>query len=138
MRQMPYICDINHRTPLAMKPSPTELPLLKALWSHRELSARELHEHVAGQLGWSLSSTRKTLDRMLDKGLVTTEERHGVKLYRAGVEKVTTLAGLTRQFVRAVLEIDGPLPASSFGGSKILTLDELQELERLLDKEPEE
>jgi len=121
-----------------MKPSPTELPLLKALWAQTELSARELHGHVAEQLGWSLSSTRKTLDRMVDKGLVTTGERHGVKLYRPGVEKVSTLATLTREFARSVLEVDGPVPASSFSGSRILSDAELAELEALLEEGADE
>lgn len=116
-----------------MKPSPTELPLLKALWSQTELSARELHDHVSVQLGWSLSSTRKTLERMVDKGLVISGERHGVKLFRPGVDKVSTLAMLTRDFARVVLEIDGPVSASSFSGSKILTDAELAELDSLLD-----
>ncbi|MEX3011760.1 BlaI/MecI/CopY family transcriptional regulator [Hoeflea sp. TYP-13] len=118
-----------------MQPSPSELPLLKALWSNDRLSARELHDRVASQLGWSLSSTRKTLDRMIDKGLVAAEDQHGMKVYRAAVEKVSTLAGLTRQFARAVLEIDGPLPTSSFTGSKILSEDELEELQKFLDEE---
>ena len=118
-----------------MQPSPSELPFLKALWANRELSARELHENVASELGWSLSSTRKTIERMTEKGLVTADERHGIKVYRAAVDKISTLAGLTRQFARAVLEIDGPLPASSFTGSRILTQNELEELQRFLDEE---
>ena len=118
-----------------MQPSTSELPLLKALWTYRELSARELHERVASELGWSLSSTRKTIERMIEKGLVSSDERHGIKIYRPAVDKISTLAGLTRQFARAVLEIDGPLPASSFTGSRILNAQELEELQRFLDEE---
>lgn len=118
-----------------MHPSPSELPLLKALWSTPQLSARELHEQVSGELGWSLSSTRKTLDRMIDKGLISAHDQHGLRVYRASVSKVSTLAAMTRQFARAVLEIDGPLPASSFTGSKILTDDEIEELQRFLEDE---
>ncbi len=118
-----------------MQPSPSELPLLKALWSKPQLSARELHDQVAGELGWSLSSTRKTLDRMIDKGLITVHDQHGLRVYRASVDKISTLAEMTRQFARAVLEIDGPLPASSFTGSKILSHEELEELQKFLDEE---
>ena len=81
-----------------MKPSPSELPLLKVLWSENELSARELH------------------------------------VSRAGIGKMSTLAALTRQFAKSVLEIDGPMPASSFGGSRILSAEELAELEALLEE----
>lgn len=117
-----------------MKPSPSELPLLKVLWSENELSARELHEHIASRLDWSLSSTRKTLERMVEKGMVTCADKHGVRVYRAGIGKMSTLAALTRQFAKAVLEIDGPMPASSFGGSRILSAEELAELEALLEE----
>ena len=49
-------------------PSITELTVLKALWKQQPLSAREIHQHIEDELGWSFSSTRKTLERMLDKG----------------------------------------------------------------------
>lgn len=118
-----------------MHPSPSELPLLKALWSKPQLSARELHDQVAVELGWSLSSTRKTLDRMIDKGLIAAHDQHGLRIYRASVDKISTLADMTRLFASAVFEIDGPLPASSFTGSKILSHEELEELQRFLDEE---
>ena len=39
-------------------PSMSELCLLKALWKEQPLSAREIHQRVAPELGWSFSSTR--------------------------------------------------------------------------------
>ena len=137
MRHLSRTCDTCRKAMETMHPSPSELPLLKALWSKPQLSARELHEQVADELGWSLSSTRKTLDRMIDKGLITAHEQHGLRVYRASVGKISTLAAMTRNFARAVLEIDGPLPASSFTGSKILSVEELEELQRFLEDESE-
>lgn len=114
------------------KPSPTELALLKALWKQQPQSARELHEQVAAALNWSFSSTRKTLDRMAEKQLVAAQEVHGVKVYRALVSKVSTLAQFVQDFSRRVLEVDGPLPAALFADSKLLDPSELEDLERLL------
>ncbi|MEG1116180.1 MAG: BlaI/MecI/CopY family transcriptional regulator, partial [Janthinobacterium sp.] len=62
-------------------PSVTELSLLKALWKDHPLSARELHARVEEELGWSFSSTRKTLERMLDKGMLLQRSVHGVLVY---------------------------------------------------------
>jgi BlaI family penicillinase repressor len=56
-------------------PSISELSLLKALWRQQPLSAREIHDAVEAELGWSYSSTRKTLERMLDKGMVRQSMR---------------------------------------------------------------
>ena len=36
-------------------PSISELSVLKALWKQQPLSAREIHDQVEPELGWSLS-----------------------------------------------------------------------------------
>ena len=114
-------------------PSPTELHLLKQLWAAGEQSARELHDVAGVELDWTFSSTRRTLDRMIDKGLVKTRERHGVKVFSASAAKVQTLAALARDFMTRVMEIDAP-PVSAFTGGKLLTEDEAAELDRLLSE----
>lgn len=115
------------------RPSNAELELLKCLWKHKACSARELHECAGPRLGWSYSSTRKTLERMRDKGLVHERDQHGLHVYRAGVGKVAMLALLADDFGRRVLEMDGPLPLQAFADSRLLSEKELAELSALLD-----
>ena len=90
-------------------PSISELSLLKALWRQQPLSAREIHDAVVDEMGWSFSSTRKTLERMLEKGMVSQQVRHGVQVYEAVAEKVDTLAAFAHDFGRRIMEIDTPL-----------------------------
>lgn len=113
-------------------PSNAELELLKCLWRLEACSARELHNGVAASLDWSYSSTRKTLERMVDKGLASETTEHGLNVYRAGVGKVATLAALSADFARRVLEIDGALPVQAFADSRLLSEQELTQLEALL------
>lgn len=117
-------------------PSVTELSLLKALWKEQPLSARELHARVEDELGWSFSSTRKTVERMLDKGMLLQRSVHGVLVYEANADKVATLAAFARDFGRRVMEIDTPLPVSMFTGSKLVDQQELAALEQLLHDWP--
>jgi predicted transcriptional regulator len=119
-------------------PSITELSLLKALWRQHPLSARELHDQVAQELGWSFSSTRKTLERMLEKGMVGQQVRHGVQVYMATLEKVDTLAAFARDFGTRVMELDTPLPVAMFTGSKLVDDQELAQLEQLLQDWPDD
>jgi BlaI family penicillinase repressor len=119
-------------------PSMSELSLLKALWKEQPLSAREIHERVAAELGWSFSSTRKTLERMLEKSMVSQHTRHGVLVYEPQLEKVGTLAAFAHDFGRRVMEMDGPLSANMFTGSKLIDQQELEQLEQLLQHWPEE
>ena len=113
-------------------PAPTELCLLKALWREPQLSARVLHDRVADELAWSYSSTRKTLERMLEKGMVGQETVAGIQVYRALLDKVDTLAGFARDFSRRVMEMDAPLAAAMFTGSKLVDESELERLDQLL------
>lgn len=117
-------------------PNPPELILLKALWSKGPLPVRNLHETCVGDLVWSFSSTRKTLERMADKGFVETLKPEGKASspaqVRARASKTTTLAHIARDFFGRVLEVDGSLPTSTFTGSTLLSDEELDELEGLL------
>ncbi|MBD8543871.1 BlaI/MecI/CopY family transcriptional regulator [Oxalobacteraceae sp. CFBP 13708] len=117
-------------------PSISELTLLKALWRQQPMSAREIHDAVEAELGWSYSSTRKTLERMLDKGMVRQALRHGVQVYAAASDKVDTLAAFAHDFGKRVMEIDTPLPVNMFTGSKLVDDDELARLEQLLNDWP--
>ena len=118
-------------------PSITELTLLKALWKRQPMSAREIHDQVVDELGWTYSSTRKTLERMLDKGAVRQSTTHGVQVYEAALEKVATLAAFAHDFGKRVMEMESPLPATMFTGSKLVDDEELAQLEQMLNDWPD-
>jgi predicted transcriptional regulator len=137
-RHLPHNGDTcRFRCPMTI-PSTSELSLLKALWRQHPLSARELHDHIADELGWSYSSTRKTLERMLNKGFVVQQTLHGVQVYEAALEKVGTLAAFAHDFGRRVMEMHTPLPVNMFTGSKLVNDDELAQLDQLLKDWPED
>jgi len=117
-------------------PSVSELTLLKVLWKQQPLSAREIHERSVAELDWSFSSTRKTLERMLDKQMVSQHAQHGVQVYLPELDKVTTLAAFAHDFGKRVMEMDAPLPVNMFTGSKLVDQRELAELEQLLNDWP--
>lgn len=119
-------------------PSISELIVLKSLWRQQPLSAREIHQQVEAELGWSYSSTRKTLERMLEKGSIRQATFHGVQVYEAVLEKVGTLASFAHDFGKRVMEMDAPLPVTMFTGSKLVDDDELSRLEQLLHDWPDD
>ncbi len=116
-----------------MRPADSEMKLLRALWGAPRLSAREVHEASLAQTRWSYSATRKTLDRMEEKGLVKVELVHGVKTYAATRPKLETLAALIKDFTRGVMETDAPMPAATFASSRLLDAEEIAALQALLD-----
>ena len=118
-----------------MKPSSSELVILKHLWAIGPQSAGEIHRAVSEELDWSRSSSRKTIERMVEKNMLILKVQHGLNIYTARAKKLPTLAGLIQNFAVDVLGMDGPLPVSNLIKSDLLSEEELAELEAILRDE---
>lgn len=70
---------------------------------------------------------------MVEKGILKIETVHGLKTFVTCQGKLETLAGLIHSFSQNILGTDAPLPAAAFTGSKILSSEEVLELEQLLE-----
>jgi hypothetical protein len=57
---------------------------------------------------------------------------YGPTLFHARLSKTMALTQLSRDFLYRVLETEGPIPSAIFSGSRLLSDDELEELEGLL------
>ena len=114
------------------QPTAPELEILKLLWLKQPLTARELHDELEPVLGWGYSSTRKTLERMGEKGFVACETLGNKNSYKALLDKMPTLAAFAQDFARRVFELNGPLPVAMFANSKLVNADEMADLEKLL------
>jgi BlaI family transcriptional regulator, penicillinase repressor len=113
----------------------TELAILKRLWPVDRLSAREVHDAVTGETGWSYSTTRTVLTRMEEKGLVTRADAHGMAVYSAALTRVQVLGAMAKELTRQVFDIKGALPASMFADSPHLTEEDLAELDEILNSD---
>jgi len=113
--------------------SATELDVMKILWREGRQSARELHERLAPERHWAYSTTRTTLERMVEKGLLEKAAFHGINLYAPRLGKPAGLARLVRDFAERVLEMDAAPVVSLFARSEALSEEEIRELERLLE-----
>jgi len=112
-------------------PSDMELALLKLFWRQGPMSAREVQDLAGPELGWAVSTTRTALERMRAKGLLERRPVHGMAVYSTTQAKVDVVGAVLRRLGR-LLDIKGPLPASAFAGSELLSPEELDELETML------
>lgn len=113
-------------------PTKPELAILKLLWRASEMSARQIHGEIEAEFGWSYSTVRTVLERMREKGLISKMAIDGVNIYEAEVTKVSMLGRMISDFSKRVLELDGAPAAAFFSDSKLLSEDELEELESML------
>ena len=113
--------------------STAELEVMNALWEADRLSARELHDRIADRHGWTTSTTRTLLERLVAKGVVDKQPFHGLHLYCARVSRARGVAALVRDFATQVLGASPAAVVPLFADVGSLTVDELAELERLLE-----
>ena len=119
-------------------PTKPELAILKLLWRAKELNAREIHDSISDEFGWSYSTVRTVLERMFEKGLIAKYPVDGVNIYEAEVTKVAIIGRMIADFSKRVMELDTAPAAAFFSDSKLLSEDELTELEAMLRKEEDE
>lgn len=127
---MSYMSD-TRRTP---RPNESEIKLLRSLWHVPRLSAREIHDATSAGTKWGYTTTRKVLDRMEEKGLVKVKIVHGLKTYAAAQPKLAMLALLIKDFAHNVLDASAPLPVAAFAQSKLISADEIEQLEKLIQQ----
>ncbi|MEO1137548.1 MAG: BlaI/MecI/CopY family transcriptional regulator [Pseudomonadota bacterium] len=119
-------------------PTKPELAILKLLWRSKEMNARQIHGEIEEDFGWSYSTVRTVLERMADKGLISKTAIDGVNIYEPQVGKVALLSRMIADFSKRVLELDTTPAAAFFAESKLLSDDELDELEDVLRKAEKE
>jgi predicted transcriptional regulator len=119
----------------SLQPTKPELAILKLLWREKSLSAREITDAVAEELNWSYSTMRTVIERMCEKGLLRKKSVDGINVYAPAIGKVALLGRMIRDFSDRVLELDAAPSAVMFADSKLLTEDELEELEKILRAE---
>jgi len=115
------------------QPNVTELEILKHLWASGRQSAREIHLAIGPTFDWKPSTTRTLVSRMEAKGWLMRHDVHGLAVYSAKLDRVTTLGGLVRHLARSVLNMDGPIPASFFADSPHLSDSELDDLDAIIN-----
>lgn len=119
----------------ASQPTRPELAVLKLLWRQKDLTARQITDEVAPLFDWSYSTVRTVLERMCEKGLLEKQSADGANVYAAAVGKIALLGSLIRDFSDRVLELDAAPSAVMFADSRLLSADELKELEQVLRTE---
>jgi BlaI family penicillinase repressor len=120
-----------------MHSSPPELTeaewaIIKAVWELQPCPAPTVQEHLAKSHSWTYSTVRTLLDRMVVKGLLSSEKLRNLTLYRATVTREQAQLGELRYALKHAF--DGaltPLVQCLLNSEKISPA-ELDQLEALV------
>ena len=114
--------------------SPAEWEIMKILWDHGELAARDVYAAKPQDRGWAYKTVKTLLSRLVAKGAIEYDQIGNSYLYRPAVARDK----LSREEVRSVFhrimsEAFSPVLAH-FIEEADLSDDEIRELQHKLDE----
>ena len=64
-----------------------EWEIIQVVWEHEPCAAPTVQEELAARKKWTYSTVKTLMDRMVTKGLLTTERIRNLMLYRSAISQ---------------------------------------------------
>jgi BlaI family penicillinase repressor len=111
-----------------------EWDIIQVVWEREPCAAPEVQEELVARKKWTYSTVKTLMDRMVAKGLLTTERIRNLILYRAAIRRQDAQRGeLMRTVKRAFGGAFTPMMQFMLE-SDALSQKELQELQGMIQK----
>lgn len=109
-----------------------EWDIIEAVWENQPCAAPTVTEALDKKKGWSYSTVKTLMDRMVKKGLLKTRRIRNIILYRASItKKQAQRTEVMKTVKRAFNGAMTPMMQFMLENNK-LSQDELQELEKMI------
>lgn len=111
-----------------------EWEILKVVWGKQPCTAPDVQEALAERMGWSYSTVRTMMDRLVKKGVLRAEKVRNLTLFRASLGKEQARKREFLQFLKRAF--DGALApmVELLLDHPDLTREELERIERLVER----
>lgn len=114
--------------------SPSELEVMKVLWTRAPQTAAEVAETLAPETGWSDRTVKTLLSRLVEKGALGTESEGRRYLYTPLLEQSAYRTKAARQFVDKLFGGRAAPLVAHLAEKEGLTSDDIAELEALIEE----
>jgi len=111
-----------------------EWAIIQVVWEHQPCAAPTVQEELAERKQWTYSTVKTLMDRMVGKGLLTTQRIRNLILYRSAVSRADAQQGeLMRTVKRAFGGAFTPMMQFMLD-SDALSPEEIGELQAMIRK----
>ena len=114
--------------------SPAEWEVMKVIWEHGPLAARDVYSHLSGDQTWSYATVKTMLRRVVKKGWVEYDQIGNSYRYRAAAARDKAVFAAVRDFSNRVF--DGVLApfVAYFARQNSLSPEDLDQLEEIIER----
>jgi predicted transcriptional regulator len=115
------------------KPTQAELEILRILWDRGEATVREVHDVLALKGETVYTTTLKTMQIMLDKGLLSRNEDARSHIYSATIREDEVQKSLIGNFLQTAFGGSASKLVMQVLGNHKTSNEELQKIRQFLD-----
>jgi len=106
--------------------------IIQVVWEHEPCAAPTVQELLESRKGWSYSTVKTLMDRMVERGFLETERVRNLVLYRSAVSRSEAQRGELKRLVRRAFGGAFAPMVQSLLDSEELSEQELKQLEALI------
>lgn len=121
---------IEHKN---VKPTESELEILRVLWDRKQATVREVHEELSQYKDCGYTTTLKLMQIMHEKGIVKRDDRSKTHIYEAIISKEKTQRQLVDKMVNSLFGGSATQLVMQALGNNSPSADELDAIQQLLD-----
>jgi predicted transcriptional regulator len=116
-----------------LKPTESELEILKILWNKEKATVREVHEELSKNKDSGYTTTLKLLQIMFEKGLVTRDDSNKTHIYQPAVTRQKTQKQFLDKMINTLFAGSSTQLVLQALGNQKASKDELEEIQKYLD-----
>jgi BlaI family transcriptional regulator, penicillinase repressor len=116
------------------RPSEFELAILTVLWKRGEATVRQIHEDLTKERPMVYTTVLKTMQIMLEKGLLARDESERSHVYRPTLREQETQANFMRDMLARVFGGSGRKLVMAALSEAPMTKEEAEEIKALLER----
>ncbi len=115
-----------------IKPTESELEILRVLWSRGTASVRDVHEELSKTKEAGYTTTLKLMQIMNEKGLVKRDDSFKTHIYQASVSREKTQKHIVGKMINTLFGGSATALVLQALGNHKASPDELEEIQKLL------
>jgi len=116
-----------------IKPTESELEILRVLWDKEKATVREVHEVLSATKDAGYTTTLKLLQIMFEKGLVKRDDSSKTHIYQANVSKEITQQQFMGKMIHSLFSGSSTQLVMQALGNHEHSKEELEEIQQLLN-----
>lgn len=116
-----------------IKPTESELEILRVLWDKGTATVREVHEVLSEHKDAGYTTTLKLMQIMFEKGIVKRDDSSKTHIYRANVSRESTQQQLVGKMINSLFGGSSSQLVMQALGNQTPNKEELDEIQKMLD-----